>query len=162
MEAEQATEQGDTMTEYLQTTIDKFTFKVATNRLYSSEGVWLQDLGDGRARVGVTDFVQQHSGDIAFATVKVTGRKVIPGEEFAALETVKANVSLSLPFEATVVEANPALDATPEVVNQSPYDDGWLAVVHADGWDAARNALLDPRAYLASMTAEAEREINQP
>lgn len=150
------------MAEYLQTTIDKFTFRVATDRLYSSEGVWVQDTADGRLRVGVTDFVQQHSGDIAFATVKVTGGTLNPGEEFAALETVKANVSLSLPFEATVVDANPMLEAAPEVVNQSPYDDGWLAVVQAAGWEADRNALLDARAYVAVMTAEAEREINQP
>ncbi len=150
------------MSDHLQTTIDKFTFRVATDRLYSSEGVWIQETEGGSLRVGVTDFVQQHSGDIAFATVRVTGRKLMPGEEFAALETVKANVSLSLPFEATVVDANPALEATPEVVNQSPYDEGWLAVVRALGWEADRNALLDPRAYLAVMTAEAEREINQP
>ena len=150
------------MPEYLQATIDKFTFRIATDRLYSSEGVWTQETAGGRLRVGVTDFVQQHSGDIAFATVKVTGRMTIPGEEFAALETVKANVSLSLPFEATVVETNPALEATPEVVNQSPYDQGWLAVVLAPGWGASRKGLLDARAYLAIMTAEAEREINQP
>ncbi len=150
------------MRDYLQTTVDKFTFRVATDRLYSSEGVWVQESAKGQLRIGVTDFVQQHSGDIAFATVKVTGRKVIAGEEFAALETVKANVSLSLPFDATVVDANPALETTPEVVNQSPYDEGWLSVVEAPGWDADRNGLLDPRAYLAVMTAEAEREINQP
>ncbi len=150
------------MPDYLQTTIDKFTFRVATDRLYSSEGVWIRESADGQLRVGVTDFVQQHSGDIAFATVKVTGQKLIAGEEFAALETVKANVSLSLPFEATVIDANPALETTPEVVNQSPYDEGWLAVVQAPDWDADRKGLLDPRAYLAVMTAEAEREINQP
>ncbi len=150
------------MPDYLQTTIDKFTFRVAADRLYSTEGVWIEETAAGRLRVGVTDFVQQHSGDIAFATVKVTGRKLIPGEEFAALETVKANVSLSLPFEATVVEANQALDATPEVVNQSPYDEGWLAVVLAPGWATDQKGLLDARAYLAVMTAEAEREINQP
>ncbi len=151
------------MPDYLQATIDKFTFRVATDRFYSSDGVWIQETSaDARLRVGVTDFVQQHSGDIAFATVTVTGRTLVPGEEFAALETVKANVSLSLPFAATVVDANPALEAAPEVVNQSPYDEGWLAVVQAPGWSADRKGLLDAQAYLAVMTAEAEREINQP
>ncbi len=150
------------MPDDLQTTIDKFTFRVPTDRLYSPEGVWIQECGDGRLRVGVTDFVQQHSGDIAFATVKVTGRKLIAGEEFAALETVKANVSLSLPFEATVVDGNHALEATPEVVNQSPYDEGWLAVIQAAAWDTDRKELLDPQPYLSVMTAEAEQEINQP
>jgi glycine cleavage system H protein len=150
------------MIEYLETTIDKFTFKVAGDRRYSPEGVWVEDSGGGRVRVGVTDFVQQHSGDLAFATVAVTGRALAAGEEFASLETVKANVSVSLPFAGTVLEANPALEATPEIVNLSPYEDGWLAVVAAPGWNQEGTALLDPRAYLAVMQAEAERELNQP
>ncbi len=150
------------MSEQLQTTIDKFTFTVPTDRTYSTDGVWLQDIGDGRVRVGVTDFLQQHSGDVAFATVKAAGMQIAAGDEFATIETVKANVSLSLPLAGTIVEGNPALEATPEVVNQSPYEEGWLAVIQAPGWDADRKALLDPRGYLAIMTAEAEREINQP
>ena len=62
------------MPEYLETTFDKFTFKVAADRSYCPDGIWLQDLGEGRVRVGVTDFVQQHSGDVAFASVKARNR----------------------------------------------------------------------------------------
>ena len=60
------------MPDYLETTVDKFTFKVATDRLYTAEGVWAQGDG-GRVRVGVTDYVQQRSGDVAFAEVKPAG-----------------------------------------------------------------------------------------
>ena len=119
------------MPEYLQTTIDKFTFTVATDRSYAPDGIWLEDLGDGRVRVGVTDFLQQHSGDLAFASVKAAGTTVAAGDEFAALETVKVNLSLPLPIAGAIVEVNPALDANPEVVNQNPYEDGWLAVIQA-------------------------------
>ena len=117
------------MLDYLQTTIDKFTFRVAADRLYSTDGVWVQEIPGGRLRVGVTDFVQQHSGDVAFATVKATGTAVAAGDEFVELETVKANVALPLPLAATVVEVNPALERSPEIVNQAPYEEGWLAVV---------------------------------
>ena len=150
------------MPEYLQTTIDKFTFKVATDRSYSPDGIWLQDLGAGRVRVGVTDFVQQHSGDVAFASVKATGTTVAAGEEFADVETVKVNLSLPLPVSGTIVEVNPALDTNPEVVNQHPYGDGWLAVVEVVGWEADRVGLLDPPAYLSVMQSQVEQELNQP
>ena len=60
------------MTEFLETTVDKFTFKVATDRYYSSEGFWAQDDGN-RIRIGLTDFLQQRSGDVAFAEVKPVG-----------------------------------------------------------------------------------------
>lgn len=148
------------MVEYLQTTIDKFTFKVATDRNYSPDGIWLQDLGDSRIRVGVTDFVQQHSGDVAFASVKATGTTVSAGDEFAALETVKVNLSLPLPIAGTIVEVNPALDTNPEVVNQDPYEHGWLAVIQAAAWRVDRAGLLDPPAYLSVMQSQVEQELN--
>ncbi|MBP1635212.1 MAG: glycine cleavage system protein [Acidobacteria bacterium] len=150
------------MAQDLRITIDKFTFTVEPSRMYTADGVWMQDLGGGRVRLGVSDFVQQHSGDVAFATVKAAGTAIAAGDEFAALETVKANVSLLLPFAGTIAEVNPALDATPEVVNRTPYGEGWLAVVLATGWDAQAPGLLDGPAYLAVMTSQAEQELNQP
>jgi glycine cleavage system H protein len=149
------------MSEYLQTTIDKFTFTVATDRRYSPDGIWLQDIGDGRIRVGVTDFVQQHSGDVAFASVKPMGTPLAAGDEFADLETVKVNLALPLPVAGTIVEANPALDTNPELVNQHPYGDGWLAVIQAAAWETEGSSLLDPEAYLALVQGQAEQELNQ-
>ena len=84
------------MPEYLETTVDKFIFKVATDRLYSAEGVWALADGD-RIRVGVTDFLQQLSGDVAFAEVKPAGTAVAAGDEVAAIETIKANVEVPSP-----------------------------------------------------------------
>ncbi len=149
------------MPESLEVAIDKFTFRVATDRLYSSDGVWLQDAGQGRIRVGVTDFVQQHSGDVAFASVQPRGSTVAAGGEFAELETVKVNLALALPLAGTITEVNPALDTSPEVVNQSPYGEGWLAVVQPEAWETARAALLDPPAYLAVMQAQAQEELDR-
>jgi len=150
------------MPEYLQTTIDKFTFRVATDRSYSPDGIWLQDLGHGRVRVGVSDFVQQHSGDVAFATAKATGTTLSAGDEFAELETVKVNLSLPSPIGGTIVEVNAALDTGPEVVNKDPYEDGWLAVIQAAAWDVDRVGLLGPPGYLSIVQSQAEQELNQP
>jgi glycine cleavage system H protein len=149
------------MPEYLETAMDKFTFKVATDRSYSADGIWLQDLGGSRIRVGVTDFVQQHSGDVAFASVRARGTSLAAGDEFADLETVKVNLSLPLPLAGTILDVNPVLDTSPEVINQNPYEDGWLAVIHAGAWEADRAGLLDPPTYLSVMQAQVQQELGQ-
>ena len=95
------TRSDDDMPDYLETTVDKFIFRVATDRLYSPEGVWALADGD-RIRVGMTDFLQQRSGDVAFAEVRPAGTAVAAGDEVALIETIKANVEVLSPVGGTV------------------------------------------------------------
>jgi glycine cleavage system H protein len=143
--------------EYLETTVDKFVFRVAADRLYSPEGLWAQAEGN-KVRVGLTDFLQQRSGDVAFVHVKPLGTELAGGDELAELETIKVNQSLFSPLSGTLVEANSDLATTPELINQDPYSKGWLAVIEPAGWEADRAKLLDPHAYLALVRAQAEEE----
>ncbi len=150
------------MPEYLETTADKFTFKVATDRLYAAEGLWIfwiQPQGDKRVRIGLTDYLQQHSGDMAFVAVKPVGTRLAVGDDFAEVETIKANVSLPSPVGGKVVEVNPVLKKNPEIVNQDPYDKGWLGTVETDNWERDRVQLLDPPAYLAVMRSQVDQEL---
>jgi glycine cleavage system H protein len=150
------------MAEYLETTVDKFVFRVATDRLYSADGVWvlqLESAEHGHVRVGLTDYVQQLNGDVAFAHIKPAGTRLTAGEEFADIETIKATASLPAPVAGEIVEVNSALDLTPELVNQDPYQKGWLAVIKATNWEAARTRLLDPQAYLSVMQSQAQEEL---
>ena len=111
------------MPDYLEAAVDKFIFRVATDRLYSPEGVWALAEGD-RIRVGMTDFLQQRSGDVAFAEVRSAGRAVATGDEVALIETIKANVEVISPVSGAIAEVNPALATTPEAINQDPYGAG--------------------------------------
>jgi glycine cleavage system H protein len=150
------------MTEYFETTADKFTFRVATDRLYTPGGVWVfwvEPQQDNRFRIGLADYLQRHSGDIAFASVKPPGTKLAAGDDFAEIETVKVLLILPSPLSGTVAEVNPALEDAPEIVNQDPYDRGWLAVIEASDWEAERKALLEPRAYLSVMQSQIEEEL---
>ena len=148
------------MPEFLETTVDKFTFKVATDRLYSPEGVWAKTEGD-LVRVGLSDFVQQHSGDVAFAEVKPVGTRVAQGDEIAAIETIKVNISLASPVTGEIVEVNPAMASAPEAINQDPFAAGWLALIKATDWNTDVPRLLDPQAYFAQMKLEAEQEVKK-
>ena len=152
------------MTEFLETTVDKFTFRVATDRYYTSDGVWafwMQPQADHRVRVGLTDYLQQHSGDTAFVSVQPIGTMVAAGDDFAEMETIKVTFGLPSPVSGKVVEINQALDLHPEMVNEDPYDKGWLAVIETTNWEAECAGLLEPQAYFEVMQAQAEREIKQ-
>ena len=145
------------MTDTLETKVDKFTFKVVTDRLYNSEGVWAKQEGD-RVRIGLSDFVQQRSGDVAFAEVKAVGTRLAFGDEVAVVETIKVNISLSSPASGIVIEINPVMETAPEAINQDPYGEGWLALVEATDWDVDRTLLLEAHAYFELMKRQAEQE----
>lgn len=153
------------MPDMLQTSVDKFTFRVPTDRLFSPEGVWalwLHDQADGRVRVGLTDYLQQHSGDVAFAEGQPLGTQVSAGDEVGMIETIKANLSLPSPVDGTVVEVNPLLETTPEVINQDPYGAGWLVVIEVADRETQKARLLGPDAYFAHMKKQAEEEVMTP
>lgn len=152
------------MAEFLETIIDKFLFRVASDRLYSREGVWcLFEERDGsqRVRIGLADYLQQVNGDVAFAHVKPAGTVLSAGDEVAEIETIKANVSVLSPITGTVVELNPALETSPETINQEPFGNGWLAVIEARDWPSESAKLLAPEAYLTLMRAQAEEELGK-
>jgi len=148
------------MTEFLQTTVDKFTFKVVVDRFYNAEGVWAKPEGQN-VRIGLSDFLQQRSGDIAFAEVKPEGTSLAFEDEVAVIETIKVDISLSSPASGKIVEVNPDMETAPEVINQDPYGNGWIALIEANDWTTDQMRLLDPQAYFAKMKYEAEQEVKK-
>src|SRR5512135_2233382 len=91
--------------EMLELTVDKVTFGVPRGLHYSDANVWVK-IKDGQARLGLADWAQQHSGDMAFAEVKPLGTLIKPGDEFASIETIKVNISLPSPVTGTIVQVN--------------------------------------------------------
>ena len=148
------------MTDFLETNVDKFIFRVATDRFYNDEGVWAKG-ENGRVRIGLSDFVQQRSGDVAFAEIKPVGTTLAFGDEAAVIETIKVNIIFTSPVTGKVVEVNPAMEEAPEAINQDPYGEGWLAVIEPADWAADRARLLDAQAYFVRMKVEAEEEAKK-
>jgi glycine cleavage system H protein len=148
------------MSDFLETTVDKFTFKVATDRFYTSEGIWVKE-ENGRVHIGLSDFVQQRSGDVAFADIKPAGTALVVGDEVAVIETIKVNITYTSPVSGKIVEVNPAMNDAPEAINQDPYGTGWLAVFEVANWGADRAKLLGPQAYFKIMKGQAEEEAKK-
>lgn len=115
------------------------------DRRYTKEHEWIKLEDDGKtATVGVTDFAQGELGDVVFVELSSVGTDVEADGTFGTVEAVKTVSDLFLPIAGTITAVNDALDATPEIVNDSPYDDGWMIKVSVD----------DPAALEGLMTAE--------
>lgn len=148
------------MTDFMELHVDKFTFKVATDRLYTAEGVWALVYG-GAVRVGISDFTQQRSGDVAFAEVKPEGTLLKIGDGIAEVETIKVNLSLTSPAAGKIARVNPLMETAPETINQDPYGEGWLCEIEAADWEADHKNMLDPAAYFEHIQRSAEDEVKE-
>ena len=119
---------------------------------YAKSHEWLKVGADGVGTVGITDYAQGSLGDITFVQLPGVGAALQAGAVFGAIESVKAASDVYAPVAGTVVAVNTALDASPELVNKSPFGDGWLIKLRPDNpADAAPGAtgLLDAQAYAA-------------
>lgn len=112
--------------------------------LYSETHEWVQNLGDGICRVGLTDFAQSEMGDIVFISLPEVGDSVEVESPFGEAESVKAVEDLLSPVSGEVVAINESLEDAPEQVNASPYE-AWLIEVKLDG--DLPDTLLDASAY---------------
>ena len=96
---------------------------------YTKDHEWLKLLGNDEALVGITDFAQQSLGDITYVEVPSDGDNFEAGASFGVVESVKAASDLYMPVDAEIVEGNQALEDAPEVVNESPFEAGWIAKI---------------------------------
>lgn len=120
---------------------------VPANLKYTREHEWA--IMDGaNIRVGVTEYAQAQLGDVVYVEVPKKGARVEAGKTFGVVESVKAASDLFSPVSGEVVEANTALETTPETVNQDPYGDGWMIVVKPDN-ASALDSLMSADEYSA-------------
>ncbi len=118
---------------------------VPDDRKYSQEHEWVQLDGDV-AIVGVTDYAANELGDIVFVELPETGEEFSQGDTAGTIESVKAVADLFLPVSGEIVAINEAVVDSPELVNNSPMDDGWLVKIRLSD-TAELDALMDAAAY---------------
>ncbi|MBO3286003.1 glycine cleavage system protein GcvH [Paenibacillus sp. FSL M8-0228] len=99
---------------------------------YTDEHEWVQRTENGTVRIGITDFAQHQLGDIVFVELPEAGVTIEQGAEIGTIESVKTVSDLFAPVTGTILKVNEALEGTPELVNESPYDKGWMVEVEMD------------------------------
>ena len=95
---------------------------------YTKEHEWA-DFNDNQVIIGITDYAQSQLGDIIFLELPNIGEEIVAGDVFGEIEAVKTVSELFAPITGKIIEINESLDSNPELVNSSPYDDGWLIKV---------------------------------
>lgn len=96
------------------------------NLRYAKTHEWIRLEGDGTATVGITDHAQDAMGDLVYVQLPEVGEQKTAGDETGVVESVKAASDIYAPVDGEVIEVNTALEDTPELVNEDPYDRGWL------------------------------------
>lgn len=112
---------------------------------------WLKLTDDGTALVGISDYAQSSLGDITYVQLPGVGEELTAGGPLGVIESVKAASDIYAPIGGTVIAVNGDLDATPEKVNQDPYEGGWLVKIKVNDPTEAE-ALLDAAAYTAEIS----------
>ena len=113
---------------------------------YTEDHEWTKLEGDA-ATIGVTDYAQEQLGDIVFVETPQSGDKFQKGDEFGTVESVKAVAELYMPVAGEVLLVNKALEDAPELLNKSPYTDGWIIRIKPDDLSHL-GGLMDKGAYL--------------
>lgn len=121
---------------------------IPENLKYTKDHEWVRVEGD-EAYIGITDFAQRELGDIVYVEVDTVDEEVEEGEVFGSVEAVKTVSDLFMPFTATVLEFNEALEDAPESVNEDPYEKGWMIKVK----------LSDPASVEGLLSAAAYKEL---
>ena len=124
---------------------------VPTDLRYTKDHEWVRVDGEG-ATIGITAYAADQLGDIVFVELPDAGRTLEQAATFGVVESVKAVSDLFAPVSGEVTEANPALAATPELVNSDPFGAGWMVRVRMSD-PTQVDDLLDPDAYDALIAA---------
>lgn len=112
---------------------------------YSKDHEWIKVEGD-TGIVGISDFAQSELGDIVFVEINTVGETLSKDAVFGTVEAVKTVSDLFMPVSGEVLEVNPKLDSSPELVNQDPYGEGWMIKIRITNPDEL-NSLMDSTAY---------------
>ena len=113
---------------------------------YTAEHEWVRVDGSGSVRIGITDFAQQALGDVVYVSLPEIGATVSRGAAIGEVESTKSVSDIYAPLSGTVTARNEALDGTPELINTSPYGDGWLVEIEPSD-ESEQGELLDAAGY---------------
>jgi glycine cleavage system H protein len=120
------------------------------NVRYTKDHEWIRLEGED-ATIGITDFAQHELGDIVYVEIETVGQQLNAGDVFGTVEAVKTVSDLYLPVSGTITEVNPKLNSNPELVNNDPYGEGWMAKMKVSN-TADIESLMDARGYEAVLS----------
>ncbi|KJG21011.1 MULTISPECIES: glycine cleavage system protein GcvH [Photobacterium] len=120
---------------------------------FTTSHEWIRDNGDGTITMGISDHAQQLLGDVVFVDLPDIGDAADAGSTFSLVESVKAASDIYAPVSGQIIETNSSLDDSPELINDDPYGEGWIAKIKLDDLSQL-SELIDSDTYLASIAED--------
>ena len=120
--------------------------QIPDDLLYTEEHEWIRRMGDSLVRIGITDYAQDQLGDVVYVELPEVGKEVAKDDVLVEVESTKSVGEVYAPFAGVIAGINAAIAETPELVNQSPYEQGWLVEMRVEG-QLPNDGLLDPVRY---------------
>ncbi len=148
------------MSEFLETTHDKFVFQVKVGYLYNRDDFWANVDGH-TALIGVSDFLQKTKGDVAFLETVETGTEVKQSQELGKIETIKATFGILSPVTGKVIEVNQELEASSYLINEDPYGAGWIYRIELTDFEGDQKELLQAEDYMEIMKVKIAEEMEK-
>lgn len=118
--------------------------EIPENLSYTKDHEWASLQDDGKVKVGITDHAQDALSDVVFVELPEIGSEFAKGDAMAVAESVKAASDIYAPVSGKIISINDKLEESPELINESPYDFGWMVVIEPEG---ELEGLLDSNAY---------------
>ncbi len=119
---------------------------IPSNLKYTNAHIWLEELGENKYRIGITDFAQDELGDVVFIELPEEGKDYSQADECAVIESVKSTSDIYCPLSGVVTEINSELEDNPDLVNSKPYSEGWMFLLKASD-DKELDELIDANSY---------------
>ena len=120
--------------------------EIRDDLLYTEEHEWIRQVGESLVRIGITDYAQDQLGDVVYVELPLVGKEVAKDDVLVEVESTKSVGEVYAPFPGKVTDVNEKISQSPELVNQSPYEDGWLVLMSVDG-EVPADRLLDATRY---------------
>lgn len=120
---------------------------IPQNLLYTKSDEWIRREDDGTLTIGVTDYAQNELGEIVYIELPKVGETLAEGAPFGVVESVKSVSELHLPVAGKVAEVNKEVSESPDIANESPYENGWLIRIEPEEKDLNLGSFMDAKAY---------------
>ncbi|TET72629.1 glycine cleavage system protein GcvH [Candidatus Bathyarchaeota archaeon] len=130
-------------------------YKIPDGLYYTEEHEWARMLDDGTVAVGVTDYAQKQLHEIVYVELPEVGADVEQLSVIGAVESVKAVSDMNCPVGGSVVEVNDELLDSPELINDDPYGEGWIAKIEPSDLEGDKVRLMDAEAYRKHVAEQA-------
>lgn len=128
-------------------------YTVPADALLTGSHEYVRVMDEDRARIGISEYAASQLGDIVFVELPDIGQSFEQGESFGSIESVKAQSDLYLPVSGEVIAVNSQLGEAPEMVNDDPYNGGWMVEVRLSNPEELKK-LMEPSAYLRFIEEE--------